>query len=97
MGGFAVARSEAFSADEIISCSSAYTRVSGQECCADGSASILVTAVIEDLNILEVVRAERIVTQLSITLSEQTRRLRFPSAAPPSRGCELPATGVARY
>jgi hypothetical protein len=77
VGGFAMARSEAFTADEIISCSSAYTRVSGQECCEDGSASILVTAVIEDLNILEVVRADRIVTQLSIRLSDESPTLGF--------------------
>jgi hypothetical protein len=70
VGGLATARSGAFSAEDIISCSSAYTRVLGQNCCADGSASILVTAVVEDLNILEVVRADRIVTQLSITLSD---------------------------
>ena len=55
----------------------AYTRVVGQECCKDGSGSILVTAVIEDLNILEVVRADRIVTQLLITLSDQYPRLGF--------------------
>jgi hypothetical protein len=77
VGGFATARSEAFTADEIISCSSAYTRVLGQECCADGSGSILVTAVVEDLNILEVVRADRIVTQLAITLSDETPAIGF--------------------
>jgi hypothetical protein len=71
VGGLATARSGAFTAEDIISCSSAYTRVLGQDCCADGSASILVTAVVEDLNILEVVRADRIVTQLSITLSDE--------------------------
>jgi hypothetical protein len=70
VGGIAMARSEAFTFDGIVSCSSAHTRVSGQECCQDGTASILVTAVIEDLNILEVVRADRIVTQLSLTFSQ---------------------------
>jgi hypothetical protein len=77
VGGFATARSEAFTVDEIVSCSSAYTRVLGQECCTDGSSSILVTAVIEDLNILEVVSADRIVTQLSITLSDESAALGF--------------------
>jgi hypothetical protein len=77
VGGFATARSEAFTADDIVSCSSAYTRVLGQECCTDGSGSILVTAVIEDLNILEVVRADRIVTQLSITLSDASPAIGF--------------------
>ncbi len=69
VGGIAMARSEAFTFEGVVSCSSAHTRVSGQDCCKDGSASILVTAVIEDLNILEVVRADRIVTQLSLSLS----------------------------
>jgi hypothetical protein len=77
VGGFATARSEAFTADEIISCAAAHTRVLGQECCDDGSASILVTAVVEDLNILEVVRADRIVTQLSITLSGDSAAIGF--------------------
>jgi hypothetical protein len=77
VGGLATARSGAFTAEEIISCSSAYTRVLGQDCCADGSASILVTAVVEDLNILEVVRADRIVTQLSIRLANESPALGF--------------------
>jgi hypothetical protein len=66
VGGFATARSGAFNLDGLISCASAYTRVSGREH-ADGSISIQAAAVVEDLNILEVVRAERIVAQLSIS------------------------------
>jgi len=77
VGGFATARSEAFTADDIVSCTSAHTRVLGQDCCDDGSGSILVSAVIEDLNILEVVRANRIVTQLAITLSEDAAGMAF--------------------
>jgi hypothetical protein len=68
VGGIATARSEAFNLDEIVSCSSAYTRVSGTEHRADGSISMLTTAVVEDLNILEVVTAERIVAQVSISI-----------------------------
>jgi hypothetical protein len=68
VGGFSMARSEAFTLDEIVSCSSAYTRVSGRAHAADGSSSILVTAVVEGLNILEVVLAERVVAQVSITI-----------------------------
>jgi hypothetical protein len=67
VGGFAMARSEAFTLDEIVRCSSAYTRVSGREN-ADESASILVRAVVNDLNIRNVVTATRIVAQVSITL-----------------------------
>ncbi len=73
VGGFAMARSEAFTLDQIVSCSSAYARVTGQECCEDGSYAILVTTVIEDLNILEVVRAVRIVTELSIAIPADDR------------------------
>jgi hypothetical protein len=68
VGGFATARSEAFNLDEIVSCSSAYTRVSGEEHATDGSISILITAVVEGLNILEVVAAERIVAQVSLSI-----------------------------
>jgi hypothetical protein len=75
VGGVATARSEAFTLDEIVSCSAAYTRVSGRENPIKGaifSSSLLVTAVVEDLNILEVVRAERIVAQVSIDLSSDS-------------------------
>lgn len=68
VGGFAIARSEGFTLYEIVSCSAAYTRVSGRESARDGSSSLLVTAVVENLNILEVVRARRIVTQLAISI-----------------------------
>jgi hypothetical protein len=76
VGGFATARSEAFNLEQIVSCSSASTRVSGREH-ADGSISILVTATVERLNILEVLTAERIVSQLSISLSSGKEPLKF--------------------
>jgi hypothetical protein len=79
VGGFATARSEAFNLDEIVSCSSAYTRVSGREH-ADGSVSIQVAATVEDLNILDVVTAERIVAQVSIAISNDQKPLRFSLA-----------------
>jgi hypothetical protein len=53
--------------------------VSGREQ-TKGKSSILVTAVVEDLNILEVVRAERVVAQISIELSAEGRRLGFTLA-----------------
>lgn len=80
VGGVATARSEAFTLDEIVSCSRAYTRVSGREQTTKGKSSILVTAVVEDLNILEVVRAERVVAQITIELSAEGRRLGFSLA-----------------
>ncbi len=70
-GGLATARSEAFNLDEIVSCSSAYSLVTGRESTKDGSISMLATAVVEDLNILEVVTAERIVAQLSVTITKE--------------------------
>ena len=66
-GGFASARSEAFNLDEVVSVSSAYTLVSGRESREEGAISTLVTAVVENLNILEVVTAKRIVAQISVT------------------------------
>ncbi len=76
-GGFATARSEAFNLDEIVSCSSSYSRVSGTQHRADGSISILTTAVVEDLNLLEVVTAERIVAQVSISIPAGSSEFRI--------------------
>ena len=66
VGGHATARTEAFNCDEIVSCRSAYTRVTGGQVEEDGSWSTLVTSVVEGLNILEVVKADRIVAQVSV-------------------------------
>jgi hypothetical protein len=68
VGGFATARSGAFNLDEVVSCASAYTLVTGRESESDGSISTLTMAVVEDLNILEVVTAERIVAQIVVTI-----------------------------
>src|SRR5580698_6606492 len=68
VGGFAMARSEGFILDEIVSCTLAYTRVSGREH-ADGSISTLVTSVVEGLNLLGVVKAKRIVSRVSVSIS----------------------------
>ena len=69
VGGFATAQSGSFEFEEIVSCSSAYTRVTSTDHGADGSATLLVTSVVEDLNILEVFSAKRIVSQLTISVS----------------------------
>jgi hypothetical protein len=66
VGGHATARTEAFNCDEIVSCRTAYTRVSGTQVEKDGSWATLVTSVVEGLNILDAVKAERIVGQISI-------------------------------
>jgi hypothetical protein len=66
VGGHAIARTEAFNCDEIVSCRSAYTRVTGGLAEDDGSWFTLVTSVVEGLNILETVKVERVVAQISI-------------------------------
>ncbi|MGO9935955.1 MAG: choice-of-anchor P family protein [Steroidobacteraceae bacterium] len=89
VGGFATARSEAFNLDEIVSCSAAYTRVSGREQPADGSVSILVAATVERLNILEVLTAERIVAQVSISITNDNEPLKFSLAGTSFEGLRL--------
>ena len=66
VGGHATARTEAFNCDEIVSCRAAYTRVTGGQVEEDGSWATLVTSVVEGLNILDTVKAERIVAQVSV-------------------------------
>jgi hypothetical protein len=65
-GGFATTRSEGFNLEQIVSCTSSHTRVSGRETTDGRAFTTLVTAVIEGLNILEIVTAERIVAQISV-------------------------------
>jgi hypothetical protein len=66
VGGFATTRSEAFNLDEIVSCSAASTRVAGRRADQGHAFSTLVSSVVEGLNILEIVTAERLVAQISI-------------------------------
>ena len=66
VGGHVTARTDAFNFEEIISCRSAYTKVSGRRVAEDGPWWALVTSVVEGLNILEVVTAERIVAQVAV-------------------------------
>jgi|HubBroStandDraft_1064217.scaffolds.fasta_scaffold16401_4 hypothetical protein len=65
VGGYATTRTHAFNFEEIVSCRSAYTRVSGSQSREDAPWSTLTTAVVEGLNILDVVTADRIVAQIS--------------------------------
>jgi hypothetical protein len=65
VGGHISTRTEAFEFEGVISCRAAHTRVSGTHLEEDGSATILVTSVLEGLNILEIVKAERIVAQIT--------------------------------
>jgi hypothetical protein len=66
VGGHATHRTEAFNFEGIVSCRSAYTRVSGRHVEQDGPPSTIATSVVEGLNLLEVVTAERVVAQISI-------------------------------
>jgi hypothetical protein len=75
VGGYATTRTDHFNFEEVLSCRSAYTRVSGREHRQDGPWSMLVTSTIEGLNILEVVTAERVVAQIAV---EYRREGGFP-------------------
>lgn len=66
VGGYAAAQTGAFNLDQIVSVKSTYARVAGRKVDDNGGVSTLVTSVIEGLNILEVVTAERIVAQLTV-------------------------------
>ncbi len=54
VGGHATNRTEAFSFEGVVSCTSAYSRVSGRHLENDGSSCTSVTSVVEGLNLLEV-------------------------------------------
>lgn len=65
VGGHVASRTEAFNFEGILTCRAAYTRVSGRHVEENGSATVSVTSVLEGLNILEIVKAERIVAQVT--------------------------------
>jgi hypothetical protein len=66
VGGYVTHRSESLNFKEVVSCRSAYTRVSGRAIAEDGPWSTQVSSVVEGLNILEIVTADRIVSQISV-------------------------------
>jgi hypothetical protein len=72
VGGFATVRTEAFNFEGVISCAFAETTVAGRRVEAgtqnekDDSFSVSITAVIEGLNILDTITADRIVAKVSI-------------------------------
>jgi hypothetical protein len=65
-GGFTSARSGAFNFEEIASCEAAFTHASGGVSAKNGAWTTLVTSAVEELNILEVVTADRVVAQISV-------------------------------
>jgi hypothetical protein len=66
VGGHVTHSTAAFSFEGVVSCTSSYSRVSGRHHEKDGSPCTLVTSVVEGLNLLEVVTADRIVAQISM-------------------------------
>jgi hypothetical protein len=72
VGGFATVRTEAFNFEGVISCAFAETTVAGRRLAAgttnekDDSFSVSITSVIEGLNILDTITADRIVAKVSI-------------------------------
>ena len=69
VGGHVTSRTEAFTFEGVISCRAAHTRVSGRHVKENGSATVSVTSVLEGLNILEIVKAERVVAQITAEYS----------------------------
>jgi hypothetical protein len=80
VGGHVTTTTGAFNHDSIVSCQASYTRVSGIEHQTDGPWSMVVTSVIEGLNIMEVVTAERIVAQVSTEYSKDEKYPRISFA-----------------
>jgi len=76
--GFKTKRSPAFNLNEVVSVSSAYTLVTARKD-EGGSILTLATAVVEDLNILEIFTARRVVSQMTITVAPDNgpRRISF--------------------
>src|ERR1700733_4563681 len=65
VGGHVTSQTGAFNFEGVISCRGGYTRVSGRHMEEDGSATVSVTSVLEGLNILEIVKADRVVAQVT--------------------------------
>jgi hypothetical protein len=65
-GGYISNRSECYRFEEIASIGGAFTQASGGVNQKNGAWTTLVTSVVEDLNILNVVTADRIVAQVSL-------------------------------
>jgi hypothetical protein len=89
VGGLTTARSEEFHLDHIVGLGAAQTLVSGRLHGPKGSSAVLLKAVIERLNILDVVTADRIVTQLSITTFDDDRKPQLAFAGTSFHGLKI--------
>jgi hypothetical protein len=65
-GGQASSSVGRFHLDDIASCESAYSKIFGGEKKATGNWTTMVTSVVEGLNILEVVKADRVVSKIAV-------------------------------
>jgi hypothetical protein len=65
-GGYASSRMGPIHHDEIVSCEAAYSTVSGAENTRKNGFTTLVTSVVEELNVLEIVKADRVVSRLTV-------------------------------
>jgi hypothetical protein len=70
-GGYSASRAEGFRYEEILSFSSASAVTTGSE--SSGSFNTLATATVEGLNILNVVKADRVVARLASKYSKDSR------------------------
>lgn len=66
VGGFATTRSESFRLHDIVTARSTHTQVSGSASTDTGNPTTMVTTVVEGLNILHVLTADRVVSQISV-------------------------------
>jgi hypothetical protein len=88
-GGFASSESEAFNHENIVSFKAARTRISGHEAPDGKEFSTLVTAVVEGLNILEIVTATRVVAQLSVAFPKDGSARRIATAGSQFEGLRV--------
>lgn len=65
VGGYAVARAERYRLEGIVSFESAYTQVAGSVSRKNGAWTTLASSVVEGLNILDVIAADRVVSQIA--------------------------------
>jgi hypothetical protein len=89
VGGFATAQAQAYTVENILSCASCYTRVSGRQNSVDGSLEILMTSVVERLNILDMVRAERLTAQVAIAMPAERGQMMISVAGSTFEGLRL--------
>ncbi len=65
-GGYVESRAGQYRLDHIVSCDQAYSHSSGIQNKTTGSWEVIITSVVENLNVLEVVTADRVVSRLFV-------------------------------